>query len=168
MTGAVAAALSGGWLWAASGQLLSIGSWTVLTLHAWIGLALVPLVLVHLLPRRWRLLRPGPSVAGRGVSRLMSRRALLVGGGLAMAGLATSGLALGVERLRGGERRFTGSRWLPFGTVPPATTFFGEAPPPVDAAAWQVDVRGRVGRPRSFTVPALAALGETDLVAVLD
>ena len=55
-----AAALSGGYLWVAAGEIASVGSFTVLTLHAWAGLALVPLVVVHLLPRRWRLLRPGP------------------------------------------------------------------------------------------------------------
>src|SRR5215218_2508139 len=63
VTFAVAAALTGGWLWVASGELVSVeagslGRLTVLTLHAWVGLALVPLVVVHLLPRRWRLLRP--------------------------------------------------------------------------------------------------------------
>ncbi|MEW5992698.1 MAG: hypothetical protein AB1736_15325, partial [Chloroflexota bacterium] len=59
-----AAALTGGWLWVASGELLwvdagTLGRWTVLTLHAWAGLALVPILVVHLIPRRWRLLRPG-------------------------------------------------------------------------------------------------------------
>ena len=39
-------------------RLLAIGPWTVLSWHAWFGLALVPLVVVHLLPRRWRVLRP--------------------------------------------------------------------------------------------------------------
>ncbi len=168
VTGAVAAALTGGWLWVASGELLSIGSWTVLTLHAWVGLALVPLVVIHLLPRRWRLLRPGRSTFARGRERLVSRRAFLAAGGLAVAGIAASGVALGLERLRGGERRFTGSRWLASGTVPPATTFFGEGPPPVDPATWRLDVGGRVARARTFSLAELARLGETDLVAVLD
>ena len=55
---ATAAALVGGFAWVAGGRLLSIGAWTVLTFHAWIGLALIPLVLIHLAPRRWRLLVP--------------------------------------------------------------------------------------------------------------
>ena len=62
----VVAALTGGFLWVASGELLTVGTWTVLTLHAWIGLLVVPLVVVHLLPRRWRVLRPLPR---NGVSR---------------------------------------------------------------------------------------------------
>src|SRR3954447_6787533 len=46
----VIGALVLGWAWTASGELLSIGSWIVLTLHAWLGLAVVPLLVVHLLP----------------------------------------------------------------------------------------------------------------------
>lgn len=168
VTGAVAAALSGGWLWVASGDLLSIGSWTVLTLHAWVGLALVPLVLLHLLPRRWRLLRPGASAVRRAGPRLLSRRSFLAGTGLAVAGLGAFGLTRAVELVRGGERRFTGSRWLPRGGVPPATTFFGEPAPPLDPVAWRLEVRGRVQRPGSFTLAELRQLGETEALAVLD
>src|SRR5215211_492727 len=32
--------------------------WTLLTLHVVAGIALVPFVLLHLAPRRWRVLRP--------------------------------------------------------------------------------------------------------------
>ena len=168
VTLAAAAALSGGWLWAASGELLSVGSWTVLTLHAWVGLALVPLVVVHLLPRRWRLLRPGPGAVRRAGGRLLSRRALLAAGGLAAAGVGAFGLTAVVERVRGGERRFTGSRWLPSGGVPPATTFFGEGPPPVDVAAWRVTVSGRVAAPTSWSLAELREIGDTERRAVLD
>ncbi|HWC66573.1 MAG TPA: hypothetical protein VG478_00780, partial [Acidimicrobiales bacterium] len=123
----VAAALTGGYLWVASGELLTLGSWTVLTLHMWVGLALVPLVVVHLLPRRWRLLRPAPHGSARAGG--LSRRSLLAGGGLAVAGVGLFGLAAVAEHVRGGERRFTGSRWLPAGGIPPVTTFFGEGTP---------------------------------------
>jgi DMSO/TMAO reductase YedYZ molybdopterin-dependent catalytic subunit len=173
-----AAALSGGYLWVASGQIASIGSWTILTLHAWFGLALVPLVVVHLVPRRWRLLRParrrsppsgvsgfgGPGAQARGVSR----RTVVAGGLLGLAGLAGYGSAALVERLRGGERRFTGSRFLPSGGVPPPTTFFGEPTPPLDPATWRLSVGGRVGRPIVLDLDGLLALGERDTVAVLD
>src|SRR5918999_4483294 len=50
--------LSGGFLWAAGGRLVQIGPWTLLGWHGIFALALVPFVLVHLLPRRWRLLPP--------------------------------------------------------------------------------------------------------------
>ena len=129
---ATTVALVGGFLWVASGELLSLGSWTVMTLHAWVGLGLVPLVVVHLMPRRWRLLRPGPSALS-GAGRWLSRRSLLAAGGLAVAGLGLFGAVNILDRLRGGERRFTGSRWLPAGGIPPATTFYGEPTPTVDA-----------------------------------
>jgi DMSO/TMAO reductase YedYZ molybdopterin-dependent catalytic subunit len=161
------AALLGGYAWVASGRLLSIGSWTVLTLHAWAGLALLPLVAVHLLPRRWRLLRPSRLGAARFPGRL-SRRSLMVAGALAAVSVGGFGVASLVERVAGGERRFTGSRWLASGGVPPVTTFFGEGAPPVDAAAWRIRVSGRVERPADHDLASLAALGEADLTAILD
>jgi hypothetical protein len=153
------AALTGGYTWVVSGEIASIGSFTVLTLHAWAGLALVPLVIVHLLPRRWRLLRPGP----RGLRRAISRRSVLAGGAFALAGAGTWGAAALLDRGRGGQQRFTGSRLLTAGSVPPATTFFGEPVPAIDLAAWRL----RVGA-TSFSLAELQALGATDLTAVLD
>ena len=153
-----AAALSGGFLWVSAGEIVSVGSFTVLTLHAWAGLALVPIVVIHVVPRRWRLLRPG-----REAVRLPSRRSVLVAGGLAAAGVGGWAVAAALDRLRGGQRRFSGSRWLPAGGVPPVTTFFGEPAPAVDEAAWRV----RVGQ-ASFSLGDLRAVGGTDLAAVLD
>jgi hypothetical protein len=162
------AALIGGYAWAASGRLLEVGPWTVMTLHAWAGLALLPLLVVHLLPRRWRLLRPTRRAASRLPATLISRRSLVVGGGLAAVGLAAVGAASLAERVAGGARRFTGSRWLPSGGIPPVTTFFGEGAPPVDPATWQVRVSGRVDVPAAYDLASLAALGVADLTAVLD
>jgi DMSO/TMAO reductase YedYZ molybdopterin-dependent catalytic subunit len=162
---AAVAALTGGFVWVASGDLLSIGPWTVLTLHMWVGLVLVPLVIIHLLPRRWRLLRPSPSVAG--LPRV-SRRGLLAGGTLAVVGVGAFGAAALVERWRGGTRRFTGSRWLPSGGIPPVTTFYGEGTPTIDLAAWRLTVRAGSRAVRSWRLEELRALGETDLTAVLD
>lgn len=171
---ATAGALVGGFAWVAGGRLLSLGSWTVLTIHAWIGLALVPLVLVHLLPRRWRLLVP------RGSSRLdantgervgpgqrVSRRQLVVGGLLGVASVAVFGVAQLADRLTGGTRRFTGSRWLPAG-IPPPTTFYGEAAPGIDPATWRLRVRGNVMQEIHLTVDEMKALGEVDQTAILD
>jgi molybdopterin-dependent oxidoreductase-like protein protein len=165
---AAIAALVGGYAWVASGRVLSIGSWTVLTLHAWAGLALLPLVALHLLPRRWRLLRPSRRGAARLPARLVSRRALVAAGGLAAVGVAGLGVASLADRLAGGDRRFTGSRWLASGGVPPVTTFFGEGVPEVDTAAWRIRVSGRVERPADHDLASLAGLGEVDLSAVLD
>jgi hypothetical protein len=139
--------LIAGFAWAASGQLVMLGPWTVLTLHAVLGLALVPIVVLHLLPQRWRLLRPRRPSAAPG--QRLSRRSVLAAGFLGAFSLAVWGGVGVVDRLRGGERRFTGSRWLPSGGIPPITTFFGEPTPPLDPDAWRLRVAGRVSRPRT-------------------
>jgi hypothetical protein len=156
VTVAIGGALVAGFAWVASGRLLTLGSWTVLTLHAWFGLALVPLVVLHLLPRRWRALRPPPRQG-------LARRTILVGGGFALAGLAAFAGASLLDRLLGGVRRSTGSRWLPAGSIPPPTTFYGEAAPEIDIDGWQLTVNGR-----AVSLDDLRALGEVDMTAVLD
>jgi hypothetical protein len=149
-------ALTGGFLWVAGGELLTIGSWTVLTLHAWLGLLLVPVIAVHLLPHRWRVVSTMPRNG-------ISRRTLLATGGLALAGVAAFGVSAVLEQLRGGTRRFTGSRWLPAGGIPPSTTFYGEGPPPIELDAWRLTVGDR-----KLSLADLRAVGEVDRTAVLD
>lgn len=159
----VAAALAGGFAWVASGRILSIGPWTILTLHVWAGLAVIPIVALHLLPRRWRLLRPRPA----GPTRISRRTALGIGGA-AVLGAVAWGAANLLDRVQGGVRRFTGSRWLPDGGIPPPTTFYGEPTPPVDAVAWRLRVDGRVATPLSLDLAQLTALGTAEREAVLD
>jgi hypothetical protein len=158
-----AGALVGGFAWVASGRILSIGSWTVLTLHVWAALAAVPVILAHLVPRRWRLLRPPRNGGVR-----ISRRALLGSGVVLGLGAVAWGTANLLDLVRGGARRFTGSRWLPEGGIPPPTTFYGEGTPSVDATAWRMTVGGRVSHPLSLDLSALAALGVEDRDATLD
>ncbi|MCA1571806.1 MAG: molybdopterin-dependent oxidoreductase [Chloroflexi bacterium] len=160
----VAAALAGGFAWVASGRIWSIGPWTILTLHVWAALAIVPIVALHLLPRRWRILRPRPNP---GLPRL-SRRTLLASGGVLALGAVAWRVANVLDVVRGGARRFTGSRWLPSGGVPPPTTFYGEGTPVIDADAWRLEVSGNVARSLSLDRAALAALGEVDREDVLD
>lgn len=149
-------ALTGGFLWVAGGELLKVGSWTVMTLHAWLGLLLLPLIAAHLLPHRWRVVSTMPQTG-------VSRRSLLITGGLALAGVAAFGASAVLEHVRGGTRRFTGSRWLPAGGIPPSTTFYGEGPPPLDVDAWRLAVGDR-----SLSLSDLRALGEIDRSAILD
>lgn len=156
VTVAITGALIGGYLWVASGRLLAIGPWTLLSWHAWFGLALVPLVIVHLLPRRWRVLRP-PARGG------ISRRTVLVAGGFAAAGLLAFRATSTLDRLLGGTRRFTGSRLLPPGSIPPATTFYGEPAPAIDVRAWRLHVDGR-----PLSLDELHAIGEVEVTEVLD
>jgi hypothetical protein len=157
-----AGALAGGFAWVASGRILSIGPWTILTLHIWAALAIVPILAVHLAPRRWRLLRPVQ------IGRRMSRRTFLAVGGVALLGAVAWGAANLSDRLQGGIRRFTGSRWLPDGGIPPPTTFFGEGTPSIDHAAWRLSVTGDVATPLTLDLDAVAALGSVEQEAVLD
>ncbi|HYU50842.1 MAG TPA: molybdopterin-dependent oxidoreductase [Candidatus Limnocylindria bacterium] len=167
------ASMVAGYAWVASGDILAIGlpaigSVTVLTLHVWIGLVLLPILVLHLLPRRWRLLRPGRRLAEGAFARLLTRRSLLAGLGLLAVSTATfAGVEL-VDRWRGGVRRFTGSRWLAAGALPPSTTFFGEPTPNMDLDRWRLRVAGRVARPADYTLADLRALGERDVRATLD
>jgi len=158
----VAAALAGGFAWVASGRIWSIGPWTILTLHVWAALAVLPILVFHLLPRRWRLLRT------RSMARPMSRRTFLAGAGIAAMGALAWGTANAIDRIRGGARRFTGSRWLPDGGVPPPTTFYGEGTPTVDSERWRLRVHGRVASPMEMDLAGLAALGTEEREAVLD
>jgi DMSO/TMAO reductase YedYZ molybdopterin-dependent catalytic subunit len=157
-----AGALVGGFTWVASGRILSIGPWTVLTLHVWAALAAVPVILLHLLPRRWRLLRP------RRGGPLLSRRTVLATAGVATLGAVAWGAANLLDAIQGGVRRFTGSRWLPDGGIPPPTTFYGEGIPSVDPAVWRLRVTGRVATPLTLDLGALADLGVVGREAVLD
>jgi DMSO/TMAO reductase YedYZ molybdopterin-dependent catalytic subunit len=157
----VAAALAGGFGWVASGRILSIGPWTILTLHVWAALAAIPIVVIHLVPRRWRLLR-SPSGAPQ-----VSRRTFLATAALTAAGALVWGAANLLDAVQGGARRFTGSRWLPAGGIPPPTTFYGEGVPDIDVDGWRLAVTGGV-RPLSLDLGALAALGVEDREATLD
>jgi len=161
----VVATLTGGFLWVAAGRSLVVGSWTVLTLHAWLGVLLLPPLVLHLFPRRWRLLRLGD---GGATSRRLSRRSFLAMGGLAVAGLGAFVSARLIELARGGEHRFTGSRWLSPGGVPPATTFYGEGPPSIDRDAWRLTVIGADGQHRWLGLADLETLGTLERSAVLD
>lgn len=158
----VAAALAGGFTWVASGRILSIGPWTILTLHVWAALAVVPVLLVHLAPRRWRLVRPPSRL------RRVSRRSVLAMAGVVALGAAAWGSANLLDAVRGGARRFTGSRFLPSGGVPPPTTFYGEGTPSIDLAAWRLTVDGRVGQTLRLDLAALARLGVEEREVTLD
>ena len=164
LTGLVAAALAGGFAWVASGRIWSIGPWTILTLHVWAALAIVPIVAFHLLPHRWRILRPRPT---RGRNRISRRTALAAGGMIALGAVAWGGANL-LDLALGGSRRFTGSRYLPEGGIPPPTTFYGEGTPMIDAAAWRLRVTGRVARELSLELAALERLGSERRDATLD
>lgn len=159
----VAAALVGGFAWVAGGRILSIGPWTILTLHVWAALAVIPILVLHLVPRRFRLLAPP-----RGGARRISRRTVLSMGIVGALGALVWAGSNVLDAVQGGARRFTGSRWLPSGSIPPPTTFYGEGTPEIDANAWQLAVTGRVANPLRLDLDALAALGTEDRDGTLD
>jgi hypothetical protein len=166
----VIAALVGGFTWVASGRIIWIGPWTILTLHVIAALLVVPIAIAHLVPKRWRLLRPnlGTRSPRHSTGRRLTRRALLAGGTLAVVGVAAWAGSNLLDALRGGVRRFTGSRWLPRGGIPPPTTFFGETTGPIDQAAWRLRVHGRVARSLALSLADIGQLAAARSTAVLD
>ena len=168
LSAATIGALVAGFAWVASGRLLTVASWTVLTLHAWIGLVLVPIAIVHLLPRRWRLLRVPPRRPSTTARGGITRRQLLTAGAIGGASFVVFGAAQLSDTLAGGVRRFTGSRWLPAGGVPPDTTFFGEAAPPIDPATWRLRVHRGTEPGTTLSLAELTAIGVVERMAVLD
>jgi len=168
-----------GFAWVAGGQLVQLGPWTLLGWHGTVAWVIVGLVAIHLLMSgRWRVLRPRlrpmaarpitAAVVQQARPRQISRRTLMAGGFLAFAGLMTWGTAELLDRLSRMPRRFTGSRWLPGGGVPPPTTFFGEGTPTIDQVAWRLRVHGAVDRPLELSLDELRSLGVQDWPAVLD
>lgn len=166
----VVGALIGGFTWVASGRIIWIGPWTILTIHVLVALAIVPIAIAHLVPRRWRLLRPGLRIRPRppGAGSRISRRALLATGVLGAAGVAAWLGSNLLDAVQGGVRRFTGSRWLPRDGIPPPTTFFGETTAPIEVARWRLAVRGRVAHLLSLSIDEVAALPPASSRAVLD
>lgn len=155
-----------GFAWVAGGRYIEIGPWTVLGWHGILGWALLAFVVLHLLARRrWRVLRlPSSSKQGRS----MSRRVFVAGGILSVAGLLVWGAAEVLDRLGQQPRRFTGSRWLPEGGIPPPTTFFGEGVPLIDSGTWRLRVTGAVANPLELSAADLQALGTAQQEHVLD
>jgi hypothetical protein len=151
------------------GSVVVIGPWTLISWHAYAGLALAPLLIAHLLPVRWRLLKPRDATR-RTIGApppTVSRRAVLQMGAIGLAGIGLWSLAQVSGRIAGGVRRFTGSHAVAV-AVPPATTFFGEPTPRIDPAAWRLRVVGRVARPLVLMAGDLGALPTTTKRAVLD
>ena len=171
LASATLAALLIGFAWVAGGQYVEIGPWTLLGWHGIVAWAILAFALLHLLMRgRWRLLDPRRwlSAPVRPAGRRLSRRSLIAGGTLAVTGALVWGTAELLDRLSATPRRFTGSRWLPAGGIPPPTTFLGEPTPPVDQDAWRLRVSGAVDRPLELSLADLLALPTADLTTVLD
>jgi DMSO/TMAO reductase YedYZ molybdopterin-dependent catalytic subunit len=157
-------------VWVAGGSYIQIGPWTLLAWHGTVAWVALVLVLVHLFMRgRWRLLKPGlRRMRAAASGRRLSRRTVLTGGVLASVGAVVWGSAELLDRLGSAPRRFTGSRLLPAGGIPPPTTFFGEGTPMINQASWRLRIVGAVDRPLELTLDQLQALATEERSAVLD
>lgn len=134
-----------------------LGPVTVMQVHVAAGLLALLVVVAH-----WRAhpVRPSRTDA--------DRRALLQTAGLGV--LAVTGLTVWEGTLRltgapGADRRHTGSHERGSGDPDqmPVTSWLFDTAPPVDPAAWSVDVAGR-----AWDLDALAAMPTEDVDAVLD
>jgi DMSO/TMAO reductase YedYZ molybdopterin-dependent catalytic subunit len=144
-----------GWVLGADVDLVY---WNLLNLHIFLGLLLVPLVLLHL-RSRFRL----PSRR-----EVTDRRTALRFGALLVAAALTwrvQGLLVAALETAGASRRFTGSRPVS-GRSFPVTSWVADDPDPVDMATWRLAVDGLVERPLSLPADALGP--DTGQRALLD
>lgn len=160
-TAAAVGALITGVLWV-FGVDVRVWQWSGLTVHALLGVVLVPLLLVHLRHRfRWS---HRPTFADRRTA--IHSTVLLLGGIVAwrlqravIAGLGATGAA----------RRFTGSidRTWGRGNAFPVTSWVADDPDPVDPDDWRLRIDGAVGTPATLAVEDLAAYDDA-VTATLD
>jgi hypothetical protein len=163
------AAFAWGVLWSTIGvrgaRLPMLGSLTGLGLHVTLAVALLPLLLLHV-EARWpqvRLRRPD----------FASRRAALRVLSLSVAGVAFWQLTEVVTRgarWSGARRRFTGSTELGSfsGNGFPATNWFSDPRPAIEAAYWRLRIHGLVSSELSVTLDELSLHPATTTRAVLD
>lgn len=150
-------ALGTGILWA-SGWRPWVSRWTLLTIHALLGLGLLPPLLVHL---HNRFHRP------RRVDFAERRTAVQF---LALAGVGTVAWRLQdwLTTLIDAPARFTGSYETESfaGNAFPTTSWVADDPDPVDPATWQLGVDGAVENVLSLGVEDLVRTDEQE--ALLD
>ncbi|WP_323674343.1 molybdopterin-dependent oxidoreductase [Halorubellus sp. PRR65] len=150
-------ALASGLAWTL-GVVEQVGPFTLLVLHAYVGIALLPVFLVHL---HSRFRTPTAQDATR-------RNALKLS-----ATLVVGAVAWRASRLLGPARRFTGSteRGSDDGNRFPVTSWVADDPEPVDVDDWTLSVTGRVDSPLDLderTVLGDATLDHDTSRVVLD
>ncbi len=159
--------LGSGLLWATTGlprlSVPLLGSWTGLSLHVAVSLALAPLLALHA-AMRWQ--RP------RRVD-LASRRAALRSLGLLAAGFVlwrVQETTAAAARLCGAERRFTGSREEGSfqGNAHPVTNWLSDPVLRLDPAGWRLRVSGLVERELVLSYGEVLALADGLRQALLD
>lgn len=131
--------------------------YSLLNVHVFAGLALVPLMVAHA-ALRWE---SRPSVPALG-SRRVALRALALGAGAVVATAALD--RVGIARRSTGSRdarAFSGNDF-------PLTIWAFDAVPTIDIATWRMQIDGEVASPGAIAYDELLALPATERVAVLD
>jgi len=141
LTVVAALALASGLAWTL-GLLEQVGPFTGLVVHAYVGIALLPVFLVHLYSR---FRTPTRQDASR-------RNALKLS-----VTLVAGALAWRVSKLLGPAQRFTGSteRGTDDGNAFPVTSWVADDPDPLDGADWTLDVQGLIDAPLELSEAAL-------------
>jgi DMSO/TMAO reductase YedYZ molybdopterin-dependent catalytic subunit len=131
--------------------------YSLLNVHVFIGVALVPLMVAHA-ALRWE---SRPAVAALG-NRRVALRALALGVGALVATAALDRVGL--------PRRSTGSRAAAAlsGNDFPLTIWAFDDVPTIDVATWRIHIDGEVASPGAITYHELLALPPAERDAVLD
>ena len=132
-------------------------AYSLLNVHVFVGVALVPLMLAHA-ARRWES-RPVTRDIG---DRRVALRAIAFGVGAVVATAALDRVGL--------ARRSTGSRGAPSfsGNDFPLTIWAFDVVPTIDVATWRMQIDGDVVSPGAISYDDLLALPFTERQAVLD
>ena len=155
------ATLISGLVWTFNGPHYLLG-FSLITLHIFVAVALILLLVWHTLHFRWILRVP----------RALGRRSFLRTSMLGLAGLVAwrgANAAKTVLELPGSERRFTGSYETgSFTGQFPRVSWIADNPPPIDIADWRLVIDGAVERPLQLTYDQLRDMDFATVRAVLD
>jgi hypothetical protein len=149
-------------LWFVLGGPLYVGGIALLVVHVVLGVAVVPVLWLHL---RDRLHAPTDALATADRRDALRYAGLVGAGAVAWRTQKTVNRALGTDSA---NRRFTGSRERGSGDGNrfPVTMWVVDDPDPVDTAAWSLSVGGAVED--SFALPYDDLPTDADRTALLD
>lgn len=153
--------LATGLTWVFAGPV-TVGRFSLLTVHVLAGYAAGPLVVWHVARMRYGFHTPGA----------VGRRAFLRTGATAVAGLLlwpAAEATLAAARLPGAHRRFTGSYETGSGTGAfPVVSWLFDFPAPTPPETWQLVVEGDVEQPLRLAYADVLRLAGATLSPILD